>query len=231
MQLIQMSQPKNVMLVHGESRKMAALKLRIQTELKIPCFDPANGQTMMIKTEKVMPIAVSASALRQLTSSKKSTTECLLKSSASTSSSTYTSISTVDSRLPFVGVIQHDASMNSFRFYDRDEAKVELGLQTLTVCQQLRKTFDPLKLRTTEAFKNIDPRERALLIIAAAFEKFAKLMEISCKLEVDEKRIIVGTVSVRLANAPDCAMYLEWTVGSEALATRMFTIMGAALHH
>ncbi|XP_065583843.1 integrator complex subunit 11-like isoform X1 [Artemia franciscana] len=50
MQLIQYCQPKNVLLVHGEGKKMDFLKKQIQTELGIDCFMPANGETAVIKT-------------------------------------------------------------------------------------------------------------------------------------------------------------------------------------
>lgn len=46
MQLIRTCEPKYVMLVHGEATKMSILKERIHKELKIPCIDPANGETV-----------------------------------------------------------------------------------------------------------------------------------------------------------------------------------------
>ena len=42
MQMIRMCAPKNVILVHGEKSKMAILRQRIQKEIGIPCYDPAN---------------------------------------------------------------------------------------------------------------------------------------------------------------------------------------------
>ncbi|KAI8817616.1 beta-lactamase-like protein, partial [Fimicolochytrium jonesii] len=42
LQLIKMCAPRNVMLVHGEKKKMALLKSRIEADLGIPTFDPAN---------------------------------------------------------------------------------------------------------------------------------------------------------------------------------------------
>jgi len=50
MQLIKMSQPSNVILVHGEKSKMHLLKQRVTREFNVPCFDPANGTTVTIKT-------------------------------------------------------------------------------------------------------------------------------------------------------------------------------------
>eukprot|EP00292_Cryptomonas_paramecium_P007142 CAMPEP_0113730174 /NCGR_PEP_ID=MMETSP0038_2-20120614/43010_1 /TAXON_ID=2898 /ORGANISM="Cryptomonas paramecium" /LENGTH=446 /DNA_ID=CAMNT_0000662201 /DNA_START=21 /DNA_END=1358 /DNA_ORIENTATION=+ /assembly_acc=CAM_ASM_000170 len=42
MTLIRQVDPKSVMLVHGEKKKMEFLKSRIQTEIGVPCYDPAN---------------------------------------------------------------------------------------------------------------------------------------------------------------------------------------------
>ena len=39
-----------MMLVHGERQKMEFLKARIESELGLPCFDPANGATAYITT-------------------------------------------------------------------------------------------------------------------------------------------------------------------------------------
>ncbi|TPX55222.1 hypothetical protein PhCBS80983_g05491 [Powellomyces hirtus] len=48
LQLIKMCAPKNVLLVHGEAQKMEVLKGRIHTELKIPTFNPANGEMVTV---------------------------------------------------------------------------------------------------------------------------------------------------------------------------------------
>jgi hypothetical protein len=60
MALIQMAEAKNVMLVHGEKMKMALLKKRIESELGIPCFDPANGETITIQPKPSIPLSTSA---------------------------------------------------------------------------------------------------------------------------------------------------------------------------
>ncbi|CAN8313854.1 unnamed protein product [Cochlearia groenlandica] len=46
MDLTKFLSPKNVVLVHGEKPSMMSLKDRITTELDIPCFFPANGETV-----------------------------------------------------------------------------------------------------------------------------------------------------------------------------------------
>ncbi|KAJ6771818.1 INTEGRATOR COMPLEX SUBUNIT 11 [Salix koriyanagi] len=48
MDLARFLSPKNVILVHGEKPKMVSLKERIQSELRIPCYLPANYDTVHI---------------------------------------------------------------------------------------------------------------------------------------------------------------------------------------
>ncbi|GAU20382.1 hypothetical protein TSUD_12010 [Trifolium subterraneum] len=48
MDLVKFLSPKHVMLVHGEKPKMASLKERIHSELGIPCYTPANNETVSI---------------------------------------------------------------------------------------------------------------------------------------------------------------------------------------
>ena len=55
LQLLRMSNAKNVMLVHGEKQKMASLKERIQNELNVRCFNPANGEVTTIVVPASIP--------------------------------------------------------------------------------------------------------------------------------------------------------------------------------
>ncbi|XVF43556.1 hypothetical protein PTKIN_Ptkin02bG0049400 [Pterospermum kingtungense] len=48
MDLVKFLSPKHAILVHGEKPKMAALKERIQSELGIQCYCPANNETVTI---------------------------------------------------------------------------------------------------------------------------------------------------------------------------------------
>ncbi|XP_044492565.1 cleavage and polyadenylation specificity factor subunit 3-II-like [Mangifera indica] len=48
MDLVKFLTPQHVILVHGEKPKMATLKDRIQSELRIPCYDPANNKSVHI---------------------------------------------------------------------------------------------------------------------------------------------------------------------------------------
>ena len=50
MKLIEICEPKSVLLVHGELEKMEFLKKQIEHEFHIECFNPANGETCSITT-------------------------------------------------------------------------------------------------------------------------------------------------------------------------------------
>ncbi|XP_030529264.1 cleavage and polyadenylation specificity factor subunit 3-II [Rhodamnia argentea] len=48
MDLVKFLSPKHVILVHGEKPKMASLKGKIESELGIPCYDPANNENVNV---------------------------------------------------------------------------------------------------------------------------------------------------------------------------------------
>lgn len=64
MDLVHFLSPKNVILVHGEKPKMATLKERIQSELGIPCYDPANNETVSIPTTHYVKAVASDTFIR-----------------------------------------------------------------------------------------------------------------------------------------------------------------------
>eukprot|EP00246_Nothoceros_aenigmaticus_P004728 TRINITY_DN1639_c0_g1_i8.p1 TRINITY_DN1639_c0_g1~~TRINITY_DN1639_c0_g1_i8.p1 ORF type:complete len:440 (-),score=65.99 TRINITY_DN1639_c0_g1_i8:496-1815(-) len=59
MDLVKHVAPRNVVLVHGEKPKMAVLKSRMIAELGIPCFDPANHETVKIAARNSVKISMS----------------------------------------------------------------------------------------------------------------------------------------------------------------------------
>jgi len=65
MQLIRMCEPSRVMLVHGESKKMAFLQERINKELDLPCYKPANGETVTFSTNPPIDVEVSTKLLKR----------------------------------------------------------------------------------------------------------------------------------------------------------------------
>jgi len=60
MDLVKFLNPKHVILVHGEKPKMATLRGKIQTELGIPCYDPANNERVSIPSTHYVKANASA---------------------------------------------------------------------------------------------------------------------------------------------------------------------------
>ncbi|XP_072334325.1 integrator complex subunit 11 isoform X1 [Scyliorhinus torazame] len=64
MQLIRQVEPQNVLLVHGEAKKMGFLKEKIEQEFSINCYMPANGETVAIVTNPNIPVDISLGLLK-----------------------------------------------------------------------------------------------------------------------------------------------------------------------
>uniref|UniRef100_A0A4W4DVE5 Integrator complex subunit 11 n=1 Tax=Electrophorus electricus TaxID=8005 RepID=A0A4W4DVE5_ELEEL len=65
MQLIRMAEPHNILLVHGEAKKMAFLKDKIEQEFNISCYMPANGETTTVTTNPSVPVDISLNLLKR----------------------------------------------------------------------------------------------------------------------------------------------------------------------
>ncbi|KAM5141170.1 integrator complex subunit 11 [Mantella aurantiaca] len=67
MQLIRQAEPRNVLLVHGEAKKMEFLKQKIEQEFHIHCYMPFNGETATIATNPNIPVDISLGLLKKET--------------------------------------------------------------------------------------------------------------------------------------------------------------------
>ncbi|KAJ7306404.1 hypothetical protein JRQ81_009751 [Phrynocephalus forsythii] len=65
MQLIRQAEPRNVLLVHGEAKKMEFLKQKIEQEFHVNCHMPANGETVTIFTNPNIPVDISLGLLKR----------------------------------------------------------------------------------------------------------------------------------------------------------------------
>lgn len=65
MQLIKQADAQNVVLVHGEKKKMDFLATKINKELGRPCYFPANGQSIEIATPATVAIKLSRAVLKR----------------------------------------------------------------------------------------------------------------------------------------------------------------------
>ncbi|KAJ1425335.1 Zn-dependent metallo-hydrolase, RNA specificity domain [Sesbania bispinosa] len=64
MDLVKFLSPKHVILVHGEKPKMASLKEKIQSELGIQCYDPANNETICVPSTHYINAKASSTFIR-----------------------------------------------------------------------------------------------------------------------------------------------------------------------
>lgn len=64
MDLVKFLSPQHVILVHGEIPKMATLKERIQSELGIKCYDPANNEAVCIPSTHFVKAGASDAFIR-----------------------------------------------------------------------------------------------------------------------------------------------------------------------
>ncbi|XP_039365167.1 integrator complex subunit 11 isoform X2 [Mauremys reevesii] len=65
MQLIRQAEPRNVLLVHGEAKKMEFLKQKIEQEFYVNCYMPANGETTTLFTSPNIPVDISLGLLKR----------------------------------------------------------------------------------------------------------------------------------------------------------------------
>ncbi|KAM0825201.1 hypothetical protein ACQ4PT_069710 [Festuca glaucescens] len=70
MDLTEFLSPNHVILVHGEKPQMAFLKDRIESELGMPCYYPANNETVSIPTTQNLKINATEKFLTSCTSAQ-----------------------------------------------------------------------------------------------------------------------------------------------------------------
>ncbi|KAI9351515.1 beta-lactamase-like protein [Obelidium mucronatum] len=104
LQLIGMCRPRNVMLVHGEARKMAVLKERIHNETGIPCYDPANGTSITLDCPEYVHAIMSEDALDRATASATNSKTPLRKQQPKKKKHFHPSVP-IPTSLPFSGVV------------------------------------------------------------------------------------------------------------------------------
>ncbi|KDP38118.1 hypothetical protein JCGZ_04761 [Jatropha curcas] len=93
MDLVKFLSPKSVILVHGEKPKMASLKERIESEMGIQCYVPANSDTVCIPSSVFVKAGASEMFIRSclspnfkfLNRSSEDTSDLILHSTNSTS--------------------------------------------------------------------------------------------------------------------------------------------------
>ncbi|KAG2392991.1 hypothetical protein C9374_009568 [Naegleria lovaniensis] len=149
LQLIRTAQPKNVMLVHGERDKMAFFKKKIESEFKIPCFDPPNGCTIKIKTDSyVSSVNVSLNLLKRTLSSSSSQLSSPVTSTMSDTSSMFEFNNDNQKRKKIEGILISKANghtnLPDLSLLEPGQAARELGLRQHTLSFTRKIPISPL---------------------------------------------------------------------------------------
>ncbi|KAK3737869.1 hypothetical protein QZH41_019750, partial [Actinostola sp. cb2023] len=114
MQLIRQAEPKNVVLVHGESGKMDFLRQKIMQEFHLQCYKPANGESISITTTPCITVDMALSLLKRKIEAVAGPDVKRAK------------LTPNNNHLPLQGVLVVKDS--SFRLLESEEAMKELGL-------------------------------------------------------------------------------------------------------
>ncbi|CAN6478205.1 unnamed protein product [Victoria cruziana] len=76
MDLVKLVSPDHVILVHGEKPKMAILKGKIESELGLPCYYPANNESVRISANQAVKVDITKTFMK---SNLRSISDCLYK--------------------------------------------------------------------------------------------------------------------------------------------------------
>ncbi|CAG8757627.1 11320_t:CDS:1, partial [Acaulospora colombiana] len=146
MQLIKQCDPKNVILVHGEKAKMEFLHDRIKREFQIPCYFPANGETVAIETSLSIPIDVSVDLLKRHMSAQK------IPLPSTGDKIDITKIKPMDV-ISIQGVLTMEQDQIP-RLTDVDEAIRNARMNLFEIDFNMHKAFDPNQMRDFDEFRN-----------------------------------------------------------------------------
>ena len=199
MTLIQMCEPKNVMLVHGERGKMKFFKQKVEQEFHIPCFDPANGVCLTLPVKDTLPIQLSSTFVKR---------QLLQKSESDHShNKKHCARPLFQSNVSGVLVMRDDKPITAFDF---SEAEEQIGLE-----QHKIKLIERKDVSQFLSLKYSNHTSSFLDSLQAFFSKWLQKMEIFRS----EDKICVRTISVYFDD--DKMLVFEWMEEDEQLATRM----------
>ncbi|KAJ3092535.1 Integrator complex subunit 11 [Quaeritorhiza haematococci] len=128
MQLVRMCEPRNVILVHGEKKKMGFLKQRMERELGIPTYDPANGATITLQTSLAVPVKISRELIRKAYLNARPTPKALFNDNGSVNVSNIRPVTA----MPFEGVLTYERGTGQVKLYDCEEAEDMFGVSLST---------------------------------------------------------------------------------------------------
>jgi len=205
MQLIRHSEPKNVMLVHGEKGKMFFLKQKIIQKFQIPCFDPPNGTTVVIKTNYSLPIDLSLELIR-VKAEKRSYPMNITKEGPTIP---VTKRIRASEKNPIHGVLvmkqkQESVSLSLLHPF---EAIDDLGLA------EHKLKFTSSTIIPTEV---LDPTSNSLSLLNKLYSALSEWLEEPVALSRDVRSILIRSV---LLTIKDNNLVASWSYQDEEIAT------------
>eukprot|EP01119_Soliformovum_irregulare_P024145 TRINITY_DN8587_c0_g1_i1.p1 TRINITY_DN8587_c0_g1~~TRINITY_DN8587_c0_g1_i1.p1 ORF type:complete len:618 (-),score=188.31 TRINITY_DN8587_c0_g1_i1:202-1953(-) len=212
LQLIRQSQPKNVLLVHGEKGKMHFLKEKIIEKFDIGCFDPPNGTTIFISTSHRVPVDISTGVFKRQLAEIKFSEEDLnadrplkhLREALTT-------------KTPIQGVLLMNANQEIFKLVDPQEAAEELGLPEHS-----------LKFTTTWEFPQGNLTSPAD-VLNRLYKDIAEWLEDqSVVLSRDVRSILIRSLNISLKE--NSGISLSWDYEDEELVSHVLAIVRKSLN-
>ncbi|KAJ3367733.1 hypothetical protein HDU91_001138, partial [Kappamyces sp. JEL0680] len=205
MSLIDMCKAKNVMLVHGEKLKMAQLKERIQSEMGIPTFDPANGETICIYPKSRIPVKVSRTHVTALYEQALA----LLKENETVAG------------FPISGcvVVQEDSSQKiprlSLKLVSPETAQKDLGIHEAVVKKEtpqvLKSAFNPMLVLPRlpiESWKES--------VLKGAFDVLKRHHPRPEQVVWREDRVVLGSLTLHISDAGEYVVSCSSSLPSNA---------------
>ncbi|KAF9319849.1 Integrator complex subunit 11 [Podila horticola] len=252
MQLIRQCEAKNVVLVHGEKSSMGFLKSRIMTEFGIPCFDPANGETVSIETTHVIPIEMSASLLKRHLIQQSEAQEPGMSPPGSSESSD-DSTEAFKKSLPaevrpkdtvlIQGMLVIDEG-KPIRFEEAEEVLQKSGLAKHKVRFEVRKAYNATALRAAveeaDYYQSLGPEscgssewDSDAFALDLVYVALQSAIGNHVTLTRDGSAIVVRSIRIRAPTMAEVkekgGLLIGWDYQDEDLATRILSVVTLAL--
>ncbi|CAG8556757.1 2587_t:CDS:2 [Diversispora eburnea] len=229
MQLIKQCDPKNVILVHGEKAKMEFLQDKIKREYRVPCYAPANGETITIETSLSIPIDVSVDLYKRTMSSSK------LKLLLNSDRIDLTKIGPID-EIPIQGILTMDQGQIP-RLIDVEEAIRDAQLPLLEIDFNTLKKFDPSQLINMSEYRNFqkDIRLAAIDYVYKSIENVIKKEIPNIELTKNLSQFKLKSVLISIPEASEKgenkknALKISWNSKDQNLADYLISIIDDVL--
>ncbi|RUP50467.1 beta-lactamase-like protein [Jimgerdemannia flammicorona] len=245
MQLIRQCEPRNVVLVHGEKGKMGFLKSKIMKEFGVPCFDPANGQTVSMDTSRAITADMSVALLKKHLAGRPIELNFLKEIEDAVSSTPVERQIAVEqirprTAVPIQGVMvmteeandDDDHRPRKVRIVDPDSAVQDSRLPSHDLQFDLTRPFNAtlLQIRAAEAGVDVvDVKKYALNLVYTAL---VRVVGGEVNVERAESKLKVRSVLVYVPDedgAGGNALKVRWSYRDEDLANRVLAVVNLTL--